>query len=106
MRFVFEFEIEVTDPTAAAAYTFDWTRDEDGNEMMMSHPSAEHLMTNAVAQAFMQSMSAVQSSAGFKVVGMGPQSRSTDGNGYYEEVTLPKVPVRGSDGKWVAEPLA
>ena len=98
LRFVYEFEVEVTDPTQVAAYTMDWGRDEAGEPGMMPYSNQNQQMHAAVGQVLAQGLMAAGQQAGFKWLGGALLPRAVAEDGRYSELTLPSMPVREEDG--------
>lgn len=98
LRFVGDIEIEVTDPVAAAAYTFDWADTPDGPELQ-PWGTLEEQMRQAAQQALMEGLMQIGPAAGFKVMAGGLQlRRSTKKPGLYDEVVIGELPARSDDG--------
>lgn len=105
MRFIAEFEVEIIDPTAAAAYTMDWGRDEAGNPEMQPYTTVEDQMRAAVSQAFSEGMADHGPRAGFKWWSGSVHTRPLDNAGEnHIELDLPSMPARRDDGTYPDEP--
>ncbi|SNS32758.1 hypothetical protein SAMN06893096_103236 [Geodermatophilus pulveris] len=98
LRLVYDFEVEVTDPTQAAAYTMDWGRDEAGEPGMMPYSNQNEQMHAAVSQALAAGLVAAGQQAGFKWLGGSLLPRRVGEDGRYSEFPLPSMPVRREDG--------
>lgn len=99
IRFLMDLEVEVVDPTAAAAYTMDWGRDESGEPVMMPYSNQADQMHAAVSQLLTQTLANDGAQAGVKFVSASllPRQLSDDGQAYLP-VTLPRLPARNDDG--------
>lgn len=103
MRFFAEFEIEVTDPTAAAAYTMDWTNTPSG-PAMVPYETVEEQMQAALQQAIFSSLGEVGPGAGFKYLSGSvlPRFLNEAGDRYLEWPLAP-LPARRDDGTLAAD---
>lgn len=101
MRFVAEFEVEVTDPVQAAAYTLGWEQDSGGTVMMSGYQTPDDQVWEAVRQALFTRLDETSERAGFRVLGGSVLPRPLDGHGtLHPEVTLPPMPARQDDGEF------
>jgi hypothetical protein len=101
VRLVYDLEVEVTDPMAAAAYTLDWTRDEDGGIAMVPYEELERQIAAAVSQTIGAALGEARKASdvhGFRPLGFSELIRPTDERGNYTEMTLPPMPGRRPDG--------
>lgn len=99
IRFLMDLEVEVVDPTAAAAYTMDWGRDESGEPVMMPYSNQADQIRASVSQLLGQTLANEGARAGVKPLGASLLLRhlSEDGQTYLP-VTLPSMPARNDDG--------
>lgn len=99
LQLVCEFEIEVTDPTQAAAYTMDWGHDESGEPVMMTRSNQNRQMAEAAERLIIDALNTQGAKAGFKLTGsQGIRPREVGDDGRYVEMTLPSLPARNDDG--------
>lgn len=96
-RFVFQLEVELGDPVAAAAYTMDVAEGEDGEIGLSPHPTAVGKISAAVVKTIATALSA-ESERGFKFMSGGLIPWPTDDAGKYTEFVLPAPPNRRPDG--------
>lgn len=105
MRAVVEFEIEVTDVTQAAAYTFDFSVDEEGGLGMAPYPSDEEQMRAAVERVVFDALSRAQDEAGFRPLGGSAILRPVEGD-EHPAYTVGRAPARRDDGSFHFESAA
>ncbi|MCP2265587.1 hypothetical protein ACFQHV_00905 [Promicromonospora thailandica] len=99
MRFLVDLEIEVTDPTAAAAYTMDFRRDDEGNIAMAPYPTVEDQMQGTLSRVLSAALVQGGAEAGFKYLSASVLPRFlAEGGEKYTQVTLPEMPARRDDG--------
>lgn len=101
MRFVAEFEVEVTDPVQAAAYTLGWARDDGGTLAVMSrYQTTDEQVWEAVRQALFTRLDEMSERAGFLVLTGSVLPRPLDDSGTsHPAMTLPPMPARRDDGE-------
>lgn len=98
MRVVFEMELEVTDVTAAAAYTMDWGQTADGEIAMMPYPTDDQQIYAAVSQVIATALAdARERGVGFKCLSQSGFPREVV-SGEHPAITLPAMPARRDDG--------
>jgi hypothetical protein len=95
LRVIYECEIEIVDPIAAAATTMDWTRDELGRPVMMSRGTDEAAVLASVNVIITSALIEGGPGGGFKYFSGRVLPRSRDEAGNYPEVLL--APSLGSD---------
>lgn len=99
LRFVCEFEVEVTDRIQAAAYTWDLGQDESGEPGMVPYSNPNEQMQAAVMQALNEALRDSGERAGFRLLwGPSVKSRRVGEDGRYAPDEFPSTPVRREDG--------
>lgn len=102
MRFVAEFEVEITDITAAESYAIAWSSTDDGEVRLVSMGDDEEKVAHAVRRAFSNFMDESGHRFGIRYV-TGVVDPRPIANGHYSEITFGEARVRRADGSYSDE---
>lgn len=106
LRMVYEFEIEVTDPTQLSAYNLMAAQDETGNLAILSSGNANQAAHQVVSTVLSRALHETGETAGFKWLSASILPRRIGADGHYAEMTFPPMPARRDDGSFPDEPEA
>jgi hypothetical protein len=99
LRFVYEFEIEVTDPLQAKVAAWGLAQNEEGElGMMVTNSNQNAQVADAVSEVVSGSLSSLGQQAGFRWMGGSLLPRPVNDQGQHGEMTIPAMPARQDDG--------
>ena len=101
LRFVYEFEIEVTDPVQAAAYNLQVGADGDSGDLVAfgnTHPNER--IASAIQEILSSALHEKGAEAGFRWMSSSLLHRPVDDSGQHPAMPLPAMPARDDDGSF------
>lgn len=105
VRFVYEFELEVVDPTTTAAFSFDIGVDEAGNLGMVPFDNVADQLQVVLTQVLSETLRDRGPEFGIKWMGGPVLARYRCPEGWYPERTLGEMPGRADDGTLIYGPI-